>query len=319
MFLSAILCTYNRAHLLAQVLASLQRQTLAPEHFELVVVDDGSSDATTEVVNRFSDRLPLRYLRQEHAGLAAAKNRGIAAACGGIVLFLDDDDVADADLLHQHLRTHVEYPQPHYAVLGHTALATEVAALPLMHYVTEVGCQLFCYPRIEDGAELDYTYFWGGRSSCKRAFLSAHGMFDPRFAFGCEDIELGWRLRAHGLRVIYNRQARSTMIRAIDFAGFCTRLIRQGRSQWVFSRQHRTPEIRAYCQIPDYELNWPTSATAFDGLLRSARELDRLARVRLEYGLPLSDATHALLHQTYAHAFNACRLKGIDEARAEES
>jgi glycosyltransferase involved in cell wall biosynthesis len=315
MFLSAILCTYNRASLLPRVLAGLQRQTLAREHFELIVVDDGSDDATGEVVHQHADGLPLRYIRQEHAGLAAAKNRGIEAARGHIVLFLDDDDVADSDLLRQHLRTHVRYPERRFAVLAYTGLAPDVARRPLMDFVTGAGGQLFCYPRIEDGAELDFTYFWGGRSSCKRAFLIEHGVFDPRFAFGCEDIELGWRLHSHGLRVIYNRQAVSTMIRSIDFDGFCERLRRQGRSQWLFSCLHPNAQIRDYCQIPEYNRDWPIYSKAYDGLLRCARELDRLANARQAQGIDVDQATTRLLHQAYGRAFKACRLRGIDDAR----
>ena len=315
MFLSAILCTYNRAALLPRVLAGLERQTLAREHFELIVVDDGSEDETAQVIQQHADKLPLRYIRQAHAGLAATKNRGIEAARGHIVLFLDDDDMADADLLRQHLQTHVRYPERRFAVLGYTGLAADVAQKPLMDFVTGAGGHLFCYPRIEDGAELDFTYFWGGRSSCKRAFLSEHGLFDARFAFGCEDMELGWRLHSHGLRVIFNRRAVSTMIRSIDFDGFCERLRRQGRSQWSFSRLHPTPQIIDYCQIPEYQRDWPLFGAAYDALLRSARELDRLANARQAHGIALDESTMRLLHEAYGRAFKACRLKGIDEAR----
>ena len=78
---------------------------------------------------------------------------------------------------------------------------------------------------------LEYTAFWGGRSSCKRSLLVRHGLFHPDFRFGCEDIELGWRLARYGLRVIYTPCARSVMIRALTFDQFCARSYRQGRSQ----------------------------------------------------------------------------------------
>ena len=51
---------------------------------------------------------------------------------------------------------------------------------------------LFMYPPLKDGELLDNTYFWGGRSSCKKNFLVEHGNFNPVFKFGCEDIELGY-------------------------------------------------------------------------------------------------------------------------------
>ena len=89
----------------------------------MVVVDDGSSDETKDIVMSFVDKLPLRYFYQENAGLAAAKNSAIEAANGPIVVFRDDDDLASPRLLEEHLRTHNRYPDSNYAVLGYTNLA----------------------------------------------------------------------------------------------------------------------------------------------------------------------------------------------------
>jgi len=75
-----------------------------------------------------------------------------------------------------------------------------------MHFVTDVGQYLFAYQDLVDGQRLDHTYFWGGRSSCKRSLLR-HGLFNPTFRFGSEDIELGHRLSRHGLQVVFARDA----------------------------------------------------------------------------------------------------------------
>src|SRR5204863_5645625 len=138
--------------------------------------------------------------------------------------------------LEEHLEMHRRWPGPADAVLGYTALSSECNQDPFMRYVTHVGRQLFSYGAIEHGDVLDFTYFWGGRTSCKREFLLAHGVFNPAFQFGCEDIELGFRLAHRGLRVIHSRLARSTMVRSIDIEGFCERLVKQGRSNAHFSR-----------------------------------------------------------------------------------
>src|SRR6185295_1404141 len=106
-----------------------------------------------------------------------------------LVIFLDDDDMATPQLLEQHLNTHERFADDRFALLGYTALEGGLAADPLMHFATEVSCFLFSYPKLTDGDVLDYSYFWGGRSSCKRAFLLSHGVFNPVFRFGCEDIE----------------------------------------------------------------------------------------------------------------------------------
>ena len=77
------------------------------------------------------------------------------------------------------------------------------------------GLLLFSYPNLKHGDVLDYTYFWGGCSSCKRKFLIEYGVFNPVFRFGCEDIELAYRLSKSNLKVVYNARAVSTMVRDI--------------------------------------------------------------------------------------------------------
>ncbi len=72
-----------------------------------------------------------------------------------------------------------------------------------MEYVTEIGQHLFSYKNLEDGQRLDYTYFWGGRSSCKRSLLTTYGSFDQDMP-GIEDMELGFRLAKQGLSVIHS-------------------------------------------------------------------------------------------------------------------
>ena len=72
-----MISTYNRASLLAGTLASLTRQTLSQDLFEVVIVDDGSTDETADVCRAFAPILPHRYVRQRNAGLASARNHGL--------------------------------------------------------------------------------------------------------------------------------------------------------------------------------------------------------------------------------------------------
>jgi glycosyltransferase involved in cell wall biosynthesis len=317
--LSAVLCTFNRAEFLSRVLESIVGQTLDPSDFELIVIDDGSSDDTRQVVEAFGRRLPLRYAYQANAGLASAKNHGIYCSRAPLLLFLDDDDVCGSMLFEEHLKTHRKYLEDHFAVLGYTALDKTLAQKPLLHYVTEVGCYLFSYPNLKDGDVLDYTYFWGGRSSCKRKFLIEHGVFNPVFRFGCEDIELGYRLSKYNLKVVYNARAVNTMVRDISFDAFCGRLTRQGESQFVFSQLHPDTEVQNWAEMAGAEEEWQKTKTVYESVVRSARELDRIANLKLELGLELDDVTTDLLHQAYGYAFRACKLKGISNRHSEAS
>jgi len=315
--LSAILCTFNRAELLSRTLESILGQTLDQSNFELIVIDDGSTDETRKVVESFERRLPLRYAYQANAGLASARNHGIYRSQAPILLFLDDDDLCSPNLFEEHLKTHVQYPDNHFAVLGYVVLDPNLAEKPVLHYVTEVGCYLFSYPNLKHGDVLDYPYFWGGCSSCKRKFLIEYGVFNPVFRFGCEDIELAYRLSKNNLKVVYNAHAVSTMVRDISFDAFCKRLIRQGESQYVFSQLHPDAEVQKWTEMIGAEEEWQRIEKVYEAVIRSARELDRIANLKLELGLELDAVTIDLLHRAYRNAFKACKLKGIDNRRSE--
>src|SRR5689334_11593830 len=96
--ISVVLATYNRADRLRACLDALDRQTCPLDEYEVVVVDDGSSDATPELLESYHPRYRLWPLHQTNAGQARALNRGVAAAQGRFCLLLDDDIVARPDL-----------------------------------------------------------------------------------------------------------------------------------------------------------------------------------------------------------------------------
>ncbi|MGB7947212.1 MAG: glycosyltransferase family A protein [Candidatus Binatia bacterium] len=315
--LSAILCTFNRAELLSQTLESILGQTLDRSNFELIVIDDGSMDDTRNVVESFEGRLPLRYVYQANAGLASARNHGIYRSRSRIVLFLDDDDLCSPNLFEEHLKTHAQYSDDHFAVLGHVALDPHLAQKPVLHYVTEVDCYLFAYSNLKHGDVLDYPYFWGGCCSCKRKLLIDYGVFNPVFRFGCEDIELAYRLSRSNFKVVYNARAVSTMVRDISFDAFCKRLVRQGESQYVFSQLHPDAEVQKWAEMVGAEEEWQRIEKVYEAVVRSARELDRIVNLKLDLGLELDDLTIDLLHRAYRNAFRACKLRGIYNRRSE--
>jgi GT2 family glycosyltransferase len=315
--ISCIICTYNRINLLRQVFEGLLGQTLPRTDFEVIVVDDGSTEDVDSLVERYRSLLPIRYLKQENSGLGAAKNAGVAASRSPVLLFMDDDDVPSPSLLTEHLRTHEAYPQKHIAVLGHTNLHPSIADRPLMRFVTDVGCYLFSYGRVSDGDVLDYTWFWGGRSSCKRELLPGPAPFNPSFRFGCEDIELGYRLSARGLRVVYNRSAITTMMRSSSLDEFCRRTELQGKSNWRFSQLHSSPEIRIWAHVDDAQSRWRRLRTEYDTIVETARRLDAMAEARVQHRIEIDSTFAALLHRAYWNALDTSRLKGIVSAAEE--
>ena len=104
---SVIIPTYNRAGLVTEAIDSVLAQTRSD--FEIVVIDDGSTDDTPDVLAPYMDR--IRYIRQENRGLAGARNRGINEARGRHLAFLDSDDRFEPELLEAVFETFESYPE----------------------------------------------------------------------------------------------------------------------------------------------------------------------------------------------------------------
>jgi glycosyltransferase involved in cell wall biosynthesis len=312
--ISVIIPTYNRASLLERSLESLTEQTLPRDDFEVVVVDDGSSDWTRTVCTKLADQLPLRYFRIENSGISAAKNLGVFASRAPLLLFFDDDDVADPGLLEAHLETHREHPDEQVTVLGYTTWADELEVTPIMEYVTEIGQHLFSYKNLEDGQRLDYTYFWGGRSSCKRALLTTHGSFDQDMS-GIEDMELGFRLARQGLSVVHTRDAKSYMVRPVTFDQFAERCLKRGRALWRFTQRHEDPEVDRYCRVEEALEDWPSLEPQLEAKAERVRELER----RYSETGELAEEEWVELHELYRWTLEAFQSRGVAEAAADAS
>ena len=142
-------------------------------------------------------------------------------------------------------------------------------------------------------------------------------MFNPIFRFGCEDIELAFRLSAFGFRVVYNPRAISTMVRGFTFDEFCRRLTRQGRSNFVFNSLYDDESVRRWTEVESAQTEWGAVAPFADALLRSARKLDEAFRLKTALGLA-GDVDRRVLYDTYWTAFRVSKVHGIVEM-AEES
>lgn len=186
------LCTYNRKALLGTVLRALFNQTLDADRYEIVVVDDGSADGTYEEVLRpLQPPCAFHLVRQRNAGLAAGRNAGIARARGQIVLFMDDDVLATPGLLAAHVRFHAA--RAGAICRGAVINVSSFEDLP---------------PPVYSARHYSGAYFWTTNVSAPLRLIQAAGGFDERFReYGWEDLELGFRLRARGVRSILARDA----------------------------------------------------------------------------------------------------------------
>jgi len=106
---SVIIPTYNRADLILEALDSVFAQTYTD--FEIIVVDDGSTDNTNEILLPFSDKGKLKYIRQSNQGASVARNRGIAEAKGNFIAFLDSDDLFEPLKLDLQMKYYQAHPE----------------------------------------------------------------------------------------------------------------------------------------------------------------------------------------------------------------
>lgn len=240
---SIVIPTYNRLDALPEVLEGLRAQEGAPE-FEVLVVDDGSSDGTAEWLERersrgTARRLRLRVLTQPNRGPAAARNLGTAEARGRRIAFLGDDTVPRPDWLAVHHRAAGERPDSErLAVIGYTAWHPRMRLNPFLAYINEHGLQ-FGYALIEDPENVPFNFLYTSNLSLPRRLL-VDEPFDLRFPYPAwEDIELGYRLtKGHGMRLVYEPGARVAHDHPTTIRRFTVRQEKAGYSAVVFYLLH---------------------------------------------------------------------------------
>jgi glycosyltransferase involved in cell wall biosynthesis len=111
--ISVIICSYNRARYIREALESLYRQDISKDFFEVIVVDNNSTDETDQVCHTFLNNHPDlngQYLKESQQGSSFARNTGAEAAKGRILVFMDDDAVAEADFISGYIKLFKEIP-----------------------------------------------------------------------------------------------------------------------------------------------------------------------------------------------------------------
>ncbi len=205
--ISVVIPTFNRKDKLERCLKTLATQTLPAEDFEVVVVDDGSTDDTREFLK--SQDVPFRLIQcsQKNQGVGAARRLGVENSSGEYLLLINDDTLADPNLLQEHLQLQREYHESCFAVLGTFEYERAARKRALTHFLS---VDPFMFPQVTMYPGWNYgpTHFVTCNLSVRRDAVLACGSFDPSYRLG-EDTELGLRMAASGCKVLYNPQARS--------------------------------------------------------------------------------------------------------------
>ena len=240
---SVVVPTHNRKDKLLACLEALRHQSILAQEFEVLVIDDGSTDGTGEALASRAYPFVLRYFRQENQGPGAARNLGIESAAGELILFMGDDVIADERLLEEHLLAHASRPEPGAAVLGHIDWPACMARNAVMDYICGDAALQFAYTLIPRLPALDHRFFYTSNISLKRDFLVTAAdsgiRFDPCFRYAAfEDSEFALRLIPRGLEIQYVESARAIHDHWMDLDSFASREYRAGQMAVIFYRKH---------------------------------------------------------------------------------
>ena len=207
--ISLVMPCFNRAYDLLKVLRAYDSQN-GEEPFELIAVDDGSSDATYDVLVAYKPvRYTLRVERLEkNQGQGLARNHAIPLVNSPLLLFAQDDMVPSPDFVHGHLEAHRQHPEKETAILGRVEWPQDIPQNTLMKHIDGLGAQQFSYYYLRDGQEYDFRHFYTCNISVKSGFIrSLDHWFDRGFyLYGFEDAELGYRLKQRGLHIVYSQK-----------------------------------------------------------------------------------------------------------------
>ncbi|HEV2357996.1 MAG TPA: glycosyltransferase family 2 protein [bacterium] len=252
MEISVVIPTYNNREVLQETLRMLRAQAFPADACEIVVVDDGSTDGTAEMVAALSAAggPAVRYVTQMNRGRSAARNLGVQRARGRIVVFLDSDLWATPTLLAEH---HRHYPAgvTGLGVQGRTATHPDSRVTPFMQ-VKEITPD-FTIRRRRDLSPFHVTT--RNCSMLRRDVLDAGG-FDETFSgYGWEDIELALRLHARGVRFEYEPRALGYHHHVEDLPGVREKLRQAGTGAVYFWRKYgRSPRIGIFLEIAPFML-----------------------------------------------------------------
>jgi peptidoglycan/xylan/chitin deacetylase (PgdA/CDA1 family) len=232
--LSVIIATYNRRAQLGTCLQALSVQAQPPSDFEVVVVVDGSTDGTLQMLAELKSPYPLRIVEQQNRGQCAALNRGAEIAKGRFCLFLDDDIIGTPQLVAEHLRAQNECG----GVVGIGQIRMVIPRNADWFARRFAQAWMEHYERLNERARKPtYEDCYGGNMSVSRAKFTEVGGFvlDLKRAY---DVELGYRLGRSGLSFVYIRDAVAVQDERKGFPALAIDAERAGAACVDIARRH---------------------------------------------------------------------------------
>jgi len=252
-FFSVVIPTYDRLPILKKCLKALETQLIPAgstiSGYEIVLVDDGSTDGTLEWLESAAADFPhVKSYLQNHQGPAAARNLGVKKATGDTIIFIDSDLVVTDNFLVAHAE----------------ALTSADKGDRIFTYGRVINTCNFDAPTSEPYKLTDFSaaYFATGNVAIARHWLDKAGLFDTRFQlYGWEDLELGVRLKQLGLKLIKCPDAVGyhwhPPFALAQIPNLIDKEIQRGRMGVLFYQKHPTWDVRMMIQMtPLHRILW---------------------------------------------------------------
>jgi len=239
---SIIIPTYNRAAILRKSLEALSLQKNSPG-FEVIVIDDGSTDNTQEVIKDMSSQAEyqIHSILTHNTGAAQARNNALQIVKGRYTAFIGDDIIVGENWLKTHFKAHQTFSRESTAILGFTDWPDMPWVDDYMKFLAPYGEQ-FNYSGLQPWQKLYFGYFYTSNISLPTWMLKEE-LFDPTFpGAACEDQELGYRLeKKFGLSIRYCPDAVAVHWHPLVREKYLARMRLVGRSMRKVISKH--PEL----------------------------------------------------------------------------
>ncbi len=204
MFLSVVICTYNRDAHIERALQSLVAQDFDKKDFEILVIDNNSTDKTPEIIKNFKDKHPdynIVLAKETRQGLSFARNKGIALAQGTYVSFIDDDGIAKSDYISQINKYVTEYPDT-FAFGGKVLPTYETQKEPewMSRYIERIISVVDLGDTVK---KLTKTYPVGCNMIFKKSLFERIGGFNTDLKLRSDDKYIFYKIWSENYEVLY--------------------------------------------------------------------------------------------------------------------
>jgi GT2 family glycosyltransferase len=224
---SVVVCTYNGSRTIRDCLEGLRR--LQYPDYEVIVVDDGSTDDTPKIVNEYVRRHGFRVIHTPNRGLGHARNLGLEAATGGIVCYVDDDAWPDRDWL--------TYLAATFRASRHAAVGGPNLAPPGGDEIAECIDRAPGNPTHVLLSDQEAEHIPGCNMAFRKSALEAIGGFDPRFRIAGDDVDVCWRIQERGWTIGFSGAAMVWHRRRSSIRAFWKQQLNYGRAEGLLERK----------------------------------------------------------------------------------